>query len=144
MLGSGEDPYINMIQYDMHSDEDMIHFNLSEESNTRRISDYDQNVVFRYFARYNPIGSEELHLEDLGERFGKAVYSSFDQVMDEDTEIYMLNDSTWNKAGEDPREVACEVIFSLRDEMDQVFYQSAMESVEQYAFENELRPRSEI
>lgn len=144
MFDSNRNPYLDMIQSDFYQQEDMIQVDLSEDSVTRRLMEYDQNDLLRYVARKNPLGSEKMFLEDRGNRLGESVYSAFEDTMSGVDEVYVFDDSTWTKAGEDPREVACEVVFTFKNDMNQVFYEAAMESIEEYAFQEGLRVESEI
>lgn len=144
MFGSDRDPYVDLNQNDFYREDDMIQVDLSEDSVTRRLMEYDQNDFMRYVAKKNPLGSEELFLEERGSRFGKSVYSAFDELLESFDEIYIFHDSRWEGTGDDPRQVACNVLNKLESDMDQIFYESAMNAVEEYAFEEGIRVESEI
>jgi len=143
MFESKKDPYVGMIQGDIYEEDDMIHIDLSNDSVTRRLVEYDQNDLMRYIAQKNPLGSEDLFLSERGSRLGRSVYNAVEEVVEEQ-EAYIFDEDTWTKAGEDSRQIACEVIFSLREDMNQVFYESAVNSIEEYAFEEATAMKSEI
>jgi hypothetical protein len=142
--GNHSDPYISFIQDDFYEEADTVQVDLGQESVTRRIWEYDQNDSIRYFARINPLGSEEKFLEQRGERFGEAVYAAFDDFLEGDEEVFIHKERGWKKADSEPGAAARQTLYSLGSGADETFYSSAVEAVEELAFEDCTGVRSEI
>ncbi|MFB6242135.1 MAG: hypothetical protein ABEJ36_05050 [Candidatus Nanosalina sp.] len=143
MLGH-RDPYISFMQDDFHESDGVVQVDLTEDSVTRRIWEYDQNDAIRYFARVNPLGSEEKFLEQRGERFGEALYTAFDDFLDGQEDVFMYPGQGWKKVDSEPGAAARQALYSLGNGSEQEFYCAAQEAVEELAFEESLAAKSEI
>lgn len=138
------DPYVAFFQDDFTAEEGILHVDLQEDSVTRRIWEYDQNDFFRYVARWNPLGSEEKFLEDRGERFGRSLYTAFDDFMDGEDEVVIYTTQGGKKSRAEPASAARQSLYSLGSGSDANFYSSALETVEEEAFNGSVASVSEI
>lgn len=144
MLGH-RDPYIEFMKDDLHESDGVVQVDLTEDSITRRIWEYDQNDAIRYFARINPLGSEESFLEQRAKRFGEALYTAFDDFLDGQEDVFMYRERGRKKVGGEPGAAARQTLYSLGRGSEQVFYRAALEAVEKEAFDESLaKAKSEI
>lgn len=120
-----------------------MHVNLGEDSVTRRMWDYEQKDFMRYFARVNPLGSEEKFMEDRGEVFGETLYDAYDDFLDGE-EVLIHKEDVGKSAGSDPGAAARQTLYSLGRDSNPDFYSSALETVENKATSEVLATTSEI
>lgn len=119
-----------LFKSDIRSRGDEISIDLGEESVIRRTWDYDHNDLLRYVARANPYGSEEMFLKQRGKMFGEALYSSMEEVLEDEKEVYMVKEEETNRMrSSDPREISWRILDALAGEKDIVFYEAALDSL---------------
>lgn len=117
-----------------------LRINLGEGSVMRRMWEYDQNDFMRHLARNNPIGSEKKFLEHRGERFGETVYSVLESALDEDKEVYLVNNGeTQRYRSTDAAKMSREIINSLAENAEPDFYESALEALERQSYNEGIK-----
>ena len=147
MFGDTEsNPYISLVEEDMLVEESRVHVNLGEDSMTRRVWDYEQNDFKRYFARHNPLGSEEKFMERRGELIGETIYSAFEKILGEEEprQIYFHYDQGHESLSGDPESASVQTIRMLGKSSERSFYRSALETVQDEAYSEASAQSSEI
>jgi len=147
MFGDTEsNPYISLVEEDMLVEENRVHVNLGEDSVTRRVWDYEQNDFKRYFARHNPLGSEEKFMELRGEVIGETIYSAFEKILGEEEprQIYFHYDQGSGSISADPESASVQTIRMLGKSSERSFYRSALETVQDEAYSEASAQSSEI
>lgn len=144
MFGDLEsNPYLSFVQDDFYRENGQVHVYLGEDSVTRRMWEYEQNDFMRYFARVNPLGSEEKFLEARGELFGETLYEAYDDFL-EGEEVLIHKENCGKSAGDNPGAAARQTLYSLGRGSNADFYSSALEAVEDEVTSESLASASEI
>lgn len=144
MLGNtNSNPYVDFMQDDFYRDNGRVRVDLGEESFTRRMWEYEQKDFMRYFARFNPLGSEEKFLEARGEVFGETLYAAYEDFLDGE-DVLIHKEKGGKFAGDDSGAAARETLYSLGRDSNADFYSSALEAVEDEATSEALAAVSEI
>lgn len=147
MFGDTEsNPYISLVEEDILVEDNEVHVNLGDDSVTRRVWDYEQNDFKRYFARHNPLGSEEKFMERRGEVIGETIYSTFEKILgeEESREIFFHYDQGCESSSGDPESASVQMIRMLEKSSERNFYRSALETVQDEAYSEATANSSEI
>jgi hypothetical protein len=141
---SAANPDVSFVQEDLWRENGQAHAYIGEDSITRRMWGYEQNDLMRHIARWNPMGSEDKFLEDVGEAFGETLYTAYSDFLEDEEEVLVYRERGVKNVEAEPGAAARETIYSLGRGSEPEFYLSALEKVEELSFPESVEARSEI
>jgi len=133
MFETDRDPYAAIMEEDMYQEDGIFQVYLGEDSIIRRVASYDQSGPIHFFARKNPLGSEEKVREEFGEGFGESLYTAVENQMDDPVDkTVLVADRKSVTVEADPVYTSLAILSTFKGQLDETYLNEADNAVRRY------------